>query len=85
MPASEIVVPTRARKPPTKVADLMHALEASLKAANEVYAETSAANADFKKIWDSIAQYRGDQYLWWQVAEYTYDSFMIRSRGKGWS
>jgi hypothetical protein len=28
---------------------------------------------------------RSDQYLWWQVAEYTYDGFMIRSRGKGWS
>ena len=22
--------------------------------------------------------YRSDQYLWWQVAEYTFDSFMIR-------
>jgi len=60
-------------------------MEASLKAANEVYAETSAANADFKKIWDSITAYRSDQYLWWQVAEHTYDSFMIRTRGKGWS
>jgi TRAP-type mannitol/chloroaromatic compound transport system substrate-binding protein len=60
-------------------------MEASLKAANEVYAETSAANADFKKVWDSITKYRSDQYLWWQVAEYTYDSFMIRSRGKGWT
>jgi len=29
--------------------------------------------------------YRSDQYLWWQVAEYTYDSFMIRSRTRGWS
>ena len=24
-----------------------------------------------------------DEYLWWQVAEYTYDSFMIRSRTRG--
>ncbi len=60
-------------------------MDASLKAANEVYAETSAANADFKKVWDSIVAYRSDEYLWWQVAEYTYDSFMIRSRGKGWT
>jgi TRAP-type mannitol/chloroaromatic compound transport system substrate-binding protein len=59
-------------------------MEASLKAANEVYAETSAANSDFKKVWDSITAYRTDQYLWWQVAEYGYDSFMIRERGKGW-
>jgi TRAP-type mannitol/chloroaromatic compound transport system substrate-binding protein len=59
-------------------------MEASLKAANEVYEETSAANADFKKVWDSITAYRRDEYLWWQVAEYTYDSFMIRERNKGW-
>ena len=55
-------------------------LTACYNAANEVYAETSAKNADFKKIYDSIAAFRGDQYLWWQVAEYTYDSFMIRAR-----
>jgi hypothetical protein len=24
--------------------------------------------------------FRGDQYLWWQVAEYGFDSFMIRAR-----
>jgi TRAP-type mannitol/chloroaromatic compound transport system substrate-binding protein len=24
--------------------------------------------------------FRNDQYLWWQVAEYTYDSFMVRTR-----
>jgi TRAP-type mannitol/chloroaromatic compound transport system substrate-binding protein len=55
-------------------------LEACLKAANEVYAETSAANADFKKIYDNLVAFRGDGYLWWQVAEYTFDTFMIRSR-----
>jgi hypothetical protein len=27
--------------------------------------------------------YRSDQYLWWQVAEYTFDSFQIRSRTRG--
>ncbi len=43
-------------------------------------AETSATNADYKKVWDSIVAFRSDEYLWWQVAEYTYDSFMIRSR-----
>ena len=55
-------------------------LEACFKAANEVYAETSAANADFKKIYDSMVPFRSDQYLWWQVAEYTFDTFLIRSR-----
>jgi len=24
--------------------------------------------------------FRNDEYLWWQVAEYTYDTFMIRTR-----
>jgi TRAP-type mannitol/chloroaromatic compound transport system substrate-binding protein len=55
-------------------------LTACFNAANEVYAETSAKNADFKKIYDSLAAFRSDQYLWWQVAEYTYDTFMIRAR-----
>jgi len=27
--------------------------------------------------------YRSDEYLWWQVAEYTYDTFMIRARTRG--
>ena len=55
-------------------------LTASYNAATEVYEETSANNADFKKIYDNYAAFRGDQYLWWQVAEYTYDTFMIRAR-----
>ena len=58
-------------------------LEAMLKAANDVYAETSAKNASFKKIYDSYAAFRSDQYLWWQVAEYAFDTFMIRSRARG--
>jgi hypothetical protein len=27
-----------------------------------------------------MAAFRGDQYTWWQVAEYSFDSFQIRSR-----
>jgi TRAP-type mannitol/chloroaromatic compound transport system substrate-binding protein len=58
-------------------------MEACLKASNEVNAETSAANPNYKKVWDSIVAFRRDEYLWWQVAEYGYDSFMIRSGAKG--
>ena len=54
-------------------------MEACLKASNEVNAETSAANSDYKKVWDSILTFRNDEYLWWQVAEYGYDTFMIRT------
>ena len=37
-------------------------------------------NADFKKVYESTLAFRNDQYLWWQVAEYTYDTFLIRNR-----
>jgi TRAP-type mannitol/chloroaromatic compound transport system substrate-binding protein len=55
-------------------------MEASLKASNEVNAETAAANADFKRVLESMQAFRNDEYFWWQVAEYSYDTFMIRSR-----
>jgi TRAP-type mannitol/chloroaromatic compound transport system substrate-binding protein len=58
-------------------------LEACLKATNELWAEISGKNADFKKSIDAMQAYRSDQYLWWQVAEYTFDTFMIRSRTRG--
>jgi TRAP-type mannitol/chloroaromatic compound transport system substrate-binding protein len=54
-------------------------MEACLKASIEVNAETSATNADYKTVWDSIQAFRNDEYLWWQVAEFSYDSFMIRN------
>src|SRR5450432_1426959 len=59
-------------------------MEACLKASNEVNTETSAANADYKKVWDSIAAFRSDEYFWWQVSEHTFDNFQIRSRAKDW-
>jgi TRAP-type mannitol/chloroaromatic compound transport system substrate-binding protein len=55
-------------------------LDAAFKSANEIYAELSASNADFKKIYDACVAFRGDQYLWWQVAEYGFDTYMIRAR-----
>ena len=58
-------------------------LEAAYKAAQHVYAQISAQNADFKKLYDSQTAFRNDEYLWWQVAEYTYDNFMIRARARG--
>ncbi|HEV2564910.1 MAG TPA: TRAP transporter substrate-binding protein [Microvirga sp.] len=58
-------------------------MDAAYKAANEVYDEISAKNADFKKIYDSYKAFRGEEYLWFQVAEYAYDTFMIRARARG--
>ena len=58
-------------------------MDAAYKAANEVYDETSAKNADFKKLYDSYKAFRNEEYLWFQVAEYAYDTFMIRARARG--
>jgi TRAP-type mannitol/chloroaromatic compound transport system substrate-binding protein len=53
-------------------------LEASFNAANQVYAELTAKNANFKKIWDSQVAFRKEGVLWGRVAENTYDNFMAR-------
>ena len=58
-------------------------MDAAYKATNELWGEISAKNPDFKKTIEAMQAYRNDQYLWWQVAEYTFDSFMVRSRAKG--
>ena len=57
-------------------------MEACLNAALDLYHEVSATNADFKKVYESMMAFRGDQYLWWQVAEYSNDTFLIRNRLK---
>jgi TRAP-type mannitol/chloroaromatic compound transport system substrate-binding protein len=55
-------------------------LEACYKAANEVYAEHSASNPLFKKLHDSVVAFRGESSIWMQIAELSYDSFIIRMR-----
>jgi TRAP-type mannitol/chloroaromatic compound transport system substrate-binding protein len=57
-------------------------MEASLKAANELYGELSAKSPDFKKAYDSMVAFRGEVLPWWQLNEYAYDSFMVRTRGR---
>ncbi|MBI2718488.1 MAG: TRAP transporter substrate-binding protein [Rhizobiales bacterium] len=57
-------------------------MEASFKAANGTYAELNASNPAFKKIYESMAAFRADAYLWQQFAEYTYDSFMMGAQRK---
>ncbi len=58
-------------------------MEASYKAAQDYYAELASQNPLFKKALDSMTAYRGDQLLWWQIAEYSFDSFMIGVRNRG--
>lgn len=58
-------------------------LKAAFDASNALYATLSAENADFKTIFESQQAYRNEANLWNQVAEYTFDTFMIRNRPRG--
>jgi TRAP-type mannitol/chloroaromatic compound transport system substrate-binding protein len=55
-------------------------MEASYKAAHEVYSEHSKSNPHFKKLYESVLAFRGDSYQWMQVAELSFDAFMMRMR-----
>src|SRR6516162_3111984 len=55
-------------------------MEACYNSANEIYAELAHSNPHFKKMLDSLTAYRSDSYQWLQVAELSYDSFMMRMR-----
>ena len=58
-------------------------LSAAFDAANAVYAEVGATNATFKKIKDSQDAFKRDAYLWAQIAEYNYDTFMMVQQQAG--
>jgi TRAP-type mannitol/chloroaromatic compound transport system substrate-binding protein len=51
-------------------------MEASYKAAFELYDELSAKNAKFKKIYEAWKPFRDDEYLWFRVSEHTFDTFV---------
>ena len=55
-------------------------LEACYSAANGIYAELSASNPHFKKMYTSLTAFRNESLAWNQVAELSYDSFMMRMR-----
>ncbi|MBE9604621.1 TRAP transporter substrate-binding protein DctP [Acetobacteraceae bacterium H6797] len=50
-------------------------MSAAWKAAHELYDETSAKNERFKKIWESYRKYRDEEFLWFRIAENSYDNF----------
>lgn len=51
-------------------------MTAAHRAAFELYDEVAAKNARFKKIYDSWRKFRDDQYLWFRVAENTFENFV---------
>jgi TRAP-type mannitol/chloroaromatic compound transport system substrate-binding protein len=58
-------------------------LSAAFDAAQATYAEISATNPMFKKIHENQAAFLKDAYLWAQISEYTYDTFMMMQQRAG--
>lgn len=55
-------------------------LQASFKVAHEVYAEVSAKNQNWSKMWADYSRFRGEQYQWFNYAERSYDNFMFSQK-----
>ena len=58
-------------------------LSACFDAATKTYAEMSANNASFKKVYESMKAFRNEEFLWFQVADGTYDNFMYSQQRAG--
>jgi TRAP-type mannitol/chloroaromatic compound transport system substrate-binding protein len=55
-------------------------MDAAFKVAQEIYADLSAKNANWKKVYDDWSKFRADQVLWFRVAEREFDSFMAAQK-----
>jgi TRAP-type mannitol/chloroaromatic compound transport system substrate-binding protein len=53
-------------------------MEAAFIASNELYAEISAKNPKFKKVYENWKPFRNEEILWFRVSENTFDNFMAR-------
>ncbi|HEX9859057.1 MAG TPA: TRAP transporter substrate-binding protein [Paracoccaceae bacterium] len=58
-------------------------LDACYKAAQEVYAEITATNPAFAKIYESQLAFKRDAYVWAQLSEYNFDTFMMIQQRNG--
>jgi TRAP-type mannitol/chloroaromatic compound transport system substrate-binding protein len=58
-------------------------MEACFQAATVIYADISKSNASFKKIYDNQVAYKKEAYLWMQLSEYTFDTFMMIQQRAG--
>jgi len=54
-------------------------MDAAQKAAFELYGELAARSKHFKRIYDRWLKFRSDQFLWFRVAELSYDNFVFTS------
>ena len=57
-------------------------MDACYNAAMERYAEESAKNPKWKKIYDNYAAFQKEQILWFRVTENTYDQYMSTAGAK---
>jgi TRAP-type mannitol/chloroaromatic compound transport system substrate-binding protein len=55
-------------------------MDACYKAAMELYAETSAKNPEFKKVYDDYKKFKDDQNLWFRIAEGAYSNYMYSAK-----
>ncbi len=57
-------------------------LDAVFKASTDLYTEISGQNADFKAMYAAAVEFRNDFYLYNQLADYSFDTYMIRARAR---
>lgn len=57
-------------------------LDACFKASNAAYADLNARNANFKRIYEAMIAVRAEDYLWFQLAEHTSDTYMMLQQRK---
>jgi TRAP-type mannitol/chloroaromatic compound transport system substrate-binding protein len=55
-------------------------MAACYKVAFDLYDEISANNPKFKKVYEQWAKFREDEYLWFRVAESTFDNFVFAAQ-----
>ncbi len=55
-------------------------MEAAEKASYEVYGEMAAKSAHFKRIYPEWKKFRDEQFLWFRVAEQSYDNYAFNSK-----
>jgi len=58
-------------------------MEACFQASMDLYKDISSKNQYFKKIYEDQAAFKRDAYLWMQLSEYTFDTFMMIQQRAG--
>ncbi|WP_102223629.1 TRAP transporter substrate-binding protein [Acidimangrovimonas sediminis] len=58
-------------------------MQAAFEVANKMYADLSSQNADFKTMFDSQRAFMRESFLWTQLSEYNFDTFMMQMDNAG--